>query len=371
MKPSLLIILPDLAPGGAQPMNIRLAQQLAQRGWQLRIAVLFDRHESLTSTALKDLDVRRMRATGLLGKLALPLRLARMARDSHVLLGGMELAATTYGHLAARLSSRPFLSWTHIAFHKHQTATAWSDRWVARSVYRHVRWIVFPSHGAADSLSTALGQCPRSGQWQVIENFLLPQHNALIHPPPLPDAFSKPVVIGLGRLVKQKAFHRLICAHAMLRDRGVDHHLVLLGDGPLRQELLALATRLGVDKTVFLPGHVPDPANWLAHSSVFGLCSEYEGFPLAILEAMQAGVPIVSMDCPSGPREALDGGRFGALVPDGDQRAFESALHELLQSPERRVHYSRLGKERAEYYSAERIVPLWEDLLLRVARSRP
>ena len=178
--------------------------------------------------------------------------------------------------------------------------------------------------------------------------------------------FARPVIIGVGRLVTQKAFDRLIRAHAALLGQGLNQHLVILGDGPIRCALNKLVKHLGVEQTVFMPGHVSNVRDWLTHSIVFALCSDYEGLPLVLLEALAAGLPVVSMDCPSGPREILQDGRYGRLVPAGDEPAFQHALGELLLSAKDQVAYSRLGRKRARHYSAERILPIWERLLWQV-----
>lgn len=180
------------------------------------------------------------------------------------------------------------------------------------------------------------------------------------------EAFAKPVIMAIGRLAQQKAFDRLIRTHATLRQQGFDHHLVILGDGPLRSELTAQATALGVADTVFMPGHVPNVAAWLNQATVFVLCSRYEGLPLVLLEALTCGVPAVAMDCPAGPREILDGGRYGNLVPDGDETAMTEAIARLLRDPNLRTRYAELGRERAKHYSAERILPQWEALFQEI-----
>lgn len=368
MTPSLLFVLPDLAAGGAQPMNVLLAQQLQSRGWPVRLAVLFDRPEAIAPPQLAGLAIHRLHARGVAGKLAALTRLTGLAREADLVIGGMEFAATNYGYLAARMAGRPFLSWTHTAFERHQHSASAFDRVISRWVYRGCAEVVFPSVGARESLRLALGNQPAHARWQVIENFIdPPRPNAT-----LPDTliFAKPVIIGVGRLAQEKAFDRLIRTHAALRGQGLTHHLVLLGDGPLREALVAQAAALGVADTVFLPGHVANVVDWLSHATVFALCSRYEGLPLVLLEALHAGVPTVAMDCPSGPREILQDGRVGRLVPADDEAAFTQAIAELLRDPAQRAHYAALGRQRAQDYTPERIVPRWEALLHDILARR-
>jgi glycosyltransferase involved in cell wall biosynthesis len=366
MKPSVLIIIPDLGPGGAQPMNLRLAHQLQMQEWRVRLAVLFDRWRVVGEDICGGLEIVHLGKFSLRNRLLLPARLAHLAKEAEVVIGGVECAATTYGLLAARLANRPFISWTHIAFHVHQTRLGMIDRAVSRSVYRLARWVVFPSQGALESLRLALGAQPSHAVWEVIENFLPETKLEPAEAPFDPHVFSKPVVMGIGRFTEQKAFDRLIRAHARLLAKGIENHLVILGEGPLRDALEEEIRRLGVVSSVFLPGHVTDVSRWLGHATVFAMCSFYEGFSLVLLEALACGIPAVAMDCPSGPREILQDGWAGLLTPEGDDAAFQEALARLLTSTELRAQYTARGRERARHYAPERIVPRWEALLKRI-----
>ncbi len=366
MKPNVLIVIPDLGPGGAPPMNLRLAQQLQMREWRVRLAVLFDRWRVLGDDLCGGLEIVHLGKFSLHDRMLLPVRLARLAKDADVVIGGVECAATTYGWLAARLAHRPFISWMHTNFHSHQARLRVVDRWITSLIYRCARWVVLPSRGALESLRLALGTQPPHAVWEVIENFLPQAGLTPAIAPTDPNMFSKPVVMGIGRLVEEKAFDRLIRAHADLLARGIENHVVILGEGPLRPALEEEARRLGVRDSVFLPGHVIDVPGWLRQATAFALCSKYEGLPLVLLEALACGIPTVAMDCPSGPRAILQDGWAGLLTPEGDEAAFQEALARLLTSEEQRTRYAARGKERARHYTPERIVPQWEALLERV-----
>lgn len=364
MSRRLLFVLPDLAAGGAHSMNCALAQKLQSRNWQVQLAVLFERPQALTEAQLAGLPIIRLNARGALGKLSALARLTDLARTVDLVIGGLEFAATNYGYWAASRAGKPFLSWTHIAFDRHQYSAPLLHRWVSRLVYRRCRYVVFPSHGACAALANALGERPAKATWAVIENFL--PDFAQPGPAPAVHILAKPLVLGVGRLVVQKAFDRLLRAHAALRAQGIDHHLALLGEGPLRAQLTAQAQALGVADSVFLPGHVGNVREWLRQATVFALCSRYEGLPLVLLEALAAGVPAVAMDCPSGPREILLDGAVGRLVPADDEAAFTEALGELLLDEALRAHYAALGRRRAEDFSPARIVPRWEALFTKI-----
>ncbi|ROQ90783.1 glycosyltransferase [Desulfosoma caldarium] len=371
MNPHLLFVLPDLSVGGAQFMNPRVLRALARRGWPVEAAVLFERPNVplIKESYRVGVPWRFLRAKDLLDKAFLPLRLAALARRADLVIAGMEYAATNYGYLAARLARRPFISWTHIAFGPHQYAAGPLDRLISRWVYRRTRDVVFPSYGALDSLQQALGVRPSGARWHVIENFLEKPPPPPTEGPPDSQMYSKPVLIGVGRLCGQKAFHRLIRAHAALRGQGIDHHLVIVGEGPERVKLQELILDLGVESSAFLPGHVANPWPWLCHAQIFALCSRYEGLPLALMEAMKAGLPCVAMDCPGGLREVLQNGAFGLLTPAEDEGAFQAALARLFGDANLRWDLSAKARLRASYYTEERILPQWESLLRQVIKE--
>ncbi len=109
--------------------------------------------------------------------------------------------------------------------------------------------------------------------------------------------------------------------------------LILLGEGRGRSELQRLASTLGIADRVLLPGFQSNPYQWIRHCDLFVLSSRWEGSPNVLTEALALGIPVVSTDCPSGPNEILQQGRFGRLVAVGDQRAMAGAILKTLKSP--------------------------------------
>lgn len=368
-KPRLLFVIPDPKPGGAKSMNLYLATELQTRGWPVRVTVLFDRDRVLNEAVCSGLEITTLGQRGPSGQVKALGRLVQLAHEADIVIGGVECAATTYGFLAAKLARRAFLSWMHTAFEMHQRHLSPMDRWVSRFIYRRLPWVVFPSSGACASLAAALGGMPLAAQWRVIENFLVLDPSYRTADTGAPDGliFRRPVIMGVGRLdLRSKAFDRLVRIHARLLASGIAHHLVILGEGPDRPALEQEIARLGVGETVFLPGHVDNVADWLAHATVFALCSRYEGLPLVLLEALAAGVPAVAMDCPAGPREILRDGEAGVLVPEGDETAMQAAIAQLLRDPGLRARFVQAGLTRARDFTPEYIVPKWEALLREV-----
>jgi glycosyltransferase involved in cell wall biosynthesis len=145
-------------------------------------------------------------------------------------------------------------------------------------------------------------------------------------------AGGPPVVLGVGKFKLQKDFALLIRAFARVRGSR-PARLIILGDGPRRDELEGLVNRFGLTADVALPGVVDNPYAWMSRASVFVLSSAWEGLPGVLIEAMACGCPVVSTDCPSGPAEILDRGKFGSLVPVGDEQAMADAILATLANP--------------------------------------
>ena len=141
-----------------------------------------------------------------------------------------------------------------------------------------------------------------------------------------------PVVLGVGKLKPQKGFDTLLHAFAQLRVER-EARLVLLGRGPQEARLRALARELGVQDDVELPGFVADPFAWMFHAGVFALSSRFEGLPGVLIQALACGCPVVASDCEHGPREILEGGRYGPLVPVDDAPALARAMATVLDAP--------------------------------------
>mgnify|MGYP000037444926 FL=1 len=147
--------------------------------------------------------------------------------------------------------------------------------------------------------------------------------------------------------------------------RGTEARLVLLGDGPDRGRLEGLASELGIAENVHFAGFEPNPYAWMARAAALVLSSRCEGFANVLVEALACGANVVSTDCPSGPREILEGGRWGRLVPVGDAAAMAEAMRGTLRAPLPR----KTLQTAAERFSVERSVSAWQDVLLGRTRN--
>jgi glycosyltransferase involved in cell wall biosynthesis len=154
------------------------------------------------------------------------------------------------------------------------------------------------------------------------------------------DSGQPPVVLGAGRLTAAKDFATLIRAFAAVRNRR-PARLVILGEGEERRNLQALARDLQVEADFALSGYVSNPYQYMKKAAVFVLSSRWEGFSNVLVEAMACGTAVVSSDCPNGPREILEGGRLGILVPVGDPALFAQAIESQLDTPKKSTAIQR------------------------------
>lgn len=140
------------------------------------------------------------------------------------------------------------------------------------------------------------------------------------------------VVLGVGRFVKQKALDDLVRAFYFVRQsRNVK--LIILGEGEERTKIADLIKTLNLEQDVYLPGFVDNPYAYISKVDVFVLSSKWEGFGNVILESLSCGTSVVSTDCPSGPSEILENGKYGKLIPVGDINAMAKAIESVLETP--------------------------------------
>lgn len=188
---------------------------------------------------------------------------------------------------------------------------------------------------------------------------------------PLPaDTASSHTLLAVGRLAPEKGFDLLIDAFAQLAARHPDWNLVILGEGPLRGDLEQRVAARGLRARIALPGFNAHVRAAMRHADLFVLSSRYEGFPNALLEAMAEGAPCVSFDCDTGPRELIEHGRNGWLVPPGDAPALAAALDALMQDAALREQLGQRARTVVTAYALPAILEQWNALVGSVLRPR-
>ncbi len=323
--------------GGVERMMLNLCEGLILLGNPVDLLLIKDRSRHL-ETAHPDIRIIKLRASHALSALPELICYLRRVRPSALLsakdranriaIAGRHLAgvptrlAVRMGtHVSASLEGRPDI-----------VKTLW--RSMIRFFYGRADEIVGNSRGIVDDLSAIAG-LPMA-RMTVIPNPVVTDRMAALAAWPVSHPWfmegEPPVILGSGRLTRQKDFATLIRAFAQVRQER-RCRLVVLGEGRDRAMLEELAGELGVQKDVDLPGFVDNPYAFMAKASLFALSSIWEGAPNVLVEALALGVPSVATDCPSGPAEILAGGRYGRLVPPGNAGAMARALLETLETP--------------------------------------
>ena len=189
--------------------------------------------------------------------------------------------------------------------------------------------------------------------------------------PDLGDATAAPggdskLVVAAGRMTRQKGFDRLVDAWALVAPDHPDWRLEIYGSGDTSR-LQKQVDRLGLGGSVHLMGRTSELWDVMSLASMYVMSSRFEGFPMVLLEAMGVGLPVVSFDCPTGPRDLIDDGANGYLVPDGDIPSLARRIGDLIESPDTRRSMGAAAKKTAEGFSPDSLAQRWEELFAELA----
>ena len=244
-----------------------------------------------------------------------------------------------------------------------------------RRRYRKLYSILFPtvnhiiavSDGVADSVALTLG-IPRERISRIYNPVVTPEiteQAKAIPEHPWMSGDGPPVILGAGRLARVKDFPTLLRAFRRV-SRNREVRLIILGEGSWRNRLGNMIRKMGLQEKVSLPGWVPNPYAFMSRASLFVLSSKFEGLGNVLIEALACGCPCVSTNCPAGPAEILDNGRFGPLVPVGNDSALAEAMERVLDSPPKKETLLA----RAQEFSLDASVDLYERMILDLVRER-
>lgn len=179
------------------------------------------------------------------------------------------------------------------------------------------------------------------------------------------------MLTAVGRMVPQKGFDLLLQAFAQIAPRFPDWALTIWGDGPDREELERLSEKLGLYGRVNFPGISNRPAGWIEGADIFVLSSRYEGWGIVLLEAMAAGLPVVSFNCQWGPAEMVADGSNGLLVQPEDVEGLSRALARLMADPALCERLGAAARVDSVRFSPERVLAQWEDVLQQAVADKP
>ena len=185
-----------------------------------------------------------------------------------------------------------------------------------------------------------------------------------------PGVPSEPMVVALGRLWEEKGYDLLIRAFARVASEFPRWTLTIIGEGPERESLTALARMLKIADRLSLPGWMPVPEEILARAAIFVMSSRYEGFSNAMLEAMGAGLPVISTAC-GGSEEMITQGTNGLVVPVDDVEQLADAMRRLMHDDALRQRMGRSALAASQHYAPRSVLPRWDAVLSKPCLSQP
>lgn len=369
LSPHISFVIPSLGPGGAERVLVYLAHHWANRGFRLSIITLEPKSASFYRLPLAahwiGLGVGG-ETCGLGKKIGANFRRIKILRQifdrlqPDVIISF--LPETNVLVLLANFGRKaPVIVTEH------------SDPRVlpSRGTWRIARMLIYPVATRIVSVSPAVDNyfqflpkrqrrvIPNGIDFQEITGTQLPALHL-----PWPHA-----VAAMGRLAPEKGFDLLLAAFAPLALRQPEWGLIILGEGPLRKDLEDLIKTLGISSQVLLPGAVPQPYGVLKQAKIFAFPSHYEGFGIAVVEAMACGLPVVASDCRPGPGELITPNVDGLLVPRRNVPALRQALELLMGNPELRQRLGSAARQTAAQYDLPKVMQKWDNLLSELLPS--
>ena len=349
------IVLPSLKFGGAEKLHLNLAKDWLSKGFDVEF-VLMQKEGEFLSLVPEEINVVTLEVVRLRNIVFPLIKYLKKTKPDYILVAMWPL--TSYAIVAWKLSGR--VGKMFVSDHVILTISAIHEinipliylKFFIRLTYRFANGIITVSSGIKEDLMKVGYLC--SNKIKVIYNPAATGNSNCRESEHMrvelwgDDCTYN--ILTVAELKKEKDHETLIKAFSLL-PKTLNVKLIILGDGYLRESLCSLIETLGLYNRVKLSGFVDNPYPWYCSADLFVLSSKWEGFGNVIVEALECGVPVVSTDCPSGPSEILDNGRYGKLVPVGDSFALAAAM----EATSSQSHDRTLLMKRAEDFSVPHI----------------
>lgn len=365
----LSIVIDSMRCGGAERVAANLANAWANRGWAVSLVTLaprsFDFYPLHPGVRRAALDLAG-NSSGLLCAVRANARRVRMLRHALRELGPDAVLAMTRAMAVLAILASRGMRWRVIASeHTYPPLAA------AKPPWDFLRRLTYPSAYRVSMLTSEglrwLHDCVPRARGVVVPNpviYPLPVGDPKVAPESLVPRQSH-LLLAVGRLNKGKQLDRLVAAFATIAARHPDWQLAILGSGPERAALKRQISEMGLIGRVVLPGQVGNMGDWYGRADLYVMSSRFEGFPNTLGEAMAYGCPAVSYDCDTGPRDIIRHEVDGLLVrPVGDVPALASALERLMNDEVEREQMAARAVEVRGRYSTERVLAMWDEVLL-------
>lgn len=331
----ICVITPLFAIAGVPLAQIRFAQALAKKGHEVDLVIGYiDPQLEFPRTSGVNVHLwGQPKVRGMLFPLMRYLRSVKpdvvFSAEDH--LNTIALLAAIFSGSKAKISGSsrvaPFDTYSDLPFPK---------RWILKQLARAVMWradaLTCVSRDMVEQYRQVFNSPPHVCVYNIVDDRL----SRLRMQEPVEHEWlnqkDRPVLVAAGTLTTRKGFADLIRAMKEL-SRSRSARLIILGEGPLRAELETLIVELGLSNVVKLQGYVENPLKYFSRADIFVLSSYAEGLPNVLVEAMMCGCTPVSTDCPTGPREVIQDGKFGYLVPMRDPAAMAAGIEEALDNP--------------------------------------
>jgi glycosyltransferase involved in cell wall biosynthesis len=357
----ILFVLPNVAVGGVERVRLTLIKQLIAEGIDCRLALRHARGE-LIEQARALVPIDELAPRGMHQFVPELVRLIKRERPTHVITAFSDVAVLTW---TAMKLARSHAKWVHSVHNTHTEAGFRRGIWGRMRSRLENRMAVF-AYRRADAVVTV----SEGVRQEILDGYRIePSRVTTIYNPVVPDEQLRWVrsslsgradtcrIVGVGRLVHQKGFDVLVRAMARVPGRW---RLDLWGEGPERASLEADIARLEMQGRIRLRGYTSDPYVAMRDADLFVLSSRHEGLPAVLIEAVACQCQIVATDCPHGPREILEDGRVGSLVPSEDPAALAAAIACVIRG-ECRVD-RKILLERARFFSKSACCGRWRTL---------
>lgn len=363
-RKNLLLFRPTLGQGGADRVTLTLMQSFDRELFAPSL-VLVKREGEFLGDLPEDIDLTVLGVQGLRAA-ALPLKRLLEERQPDIFFSTSSGAnpVAIMAHKLARQSGRLVISERGLLRRGKVTAKKRAVLALKRALYARADAITAVSDGVRDDLVRELGLARE--RITVVYNPIVTDEMAEQAAEPVEHEWfgeNVPVILGAGRLVEEKDFGTLIRVFAIVRAK-CPVRLVILGEGPLREDLERLARELGIERDFALPGFYKNPFKYMARCSVFVLSSRFEGLPGVLIQAMACGAPVIATDCPSGPSEIITPNADGMLVPVGDMEAMVAAIERVLGDAARAGEMGARARLSAERFRVDNVLSRYAQALL-------